>query len=267
MASLNEGAMEDHFLSLQEIKDALECVICLDVPKKDPIYQCDNGHILCSFCHENVSDCPVCRVKLGRSRNLAVEKVLSKCPRPCEYDTYGCTVKLTKEALTAHNDICKYKPVECLNSMCKELVSMIEMAKHMEDAHTVFKADGHSIHYNKMSTYLKSNVQFNPAHFTFDGVDFFSFFWRTFEPQRRWHLWLYMIGTPEERKDYIYTVKITAAEYNEELSYTGQPVSLRIDRDQISFMNRCLTIDDEGIQRFCNNDRLNISYNIQKNKS
>ena len=52
--------------------------------------------------HEKVTNCPVCRVKLSRLRNLAVEKVLSKCPRPCEFSNDGCNIKLTKEALDAH---------------------------------------------------------------------------------------------------------------------------------------------------------------------
>ena len=37
---------KDHVFSYQEIKDAVECVICLGIPR-NPIYQCDNGHILC----------------------------------------------------------------------------------------------------------------------------------------------------------------------------------------------------------------------------
>ena len=98
MASLNDGVIDEHYLALHEIQDALECIVCLDVPKNDPIYQCDNGHILCNSCHANVTDCPMCRVKLGTSRNLAVERVLSKFPRACEYDTHGCKIKMIKEA-------------------------------------------------------------------------------------------------------------------------------------------------------------------------
>ena len=264
MASLDDGIIEEHYLSLHEIQDALECIVCLDVPKSDPVYQCDNGHILCSSCHPNVSDCPMCRVKLGRSRNLAVERVLAKFPRPCEFDIHGCQIKMTKEALDVHTNICSYKPVPCLSSVCKELIPMVEMPAHMNDIHHVFKTNTYSIHYENMSKYMKSNVQFNPAHFTFDEKDFFSFCWRTFHPQNCWHIWLYMVGTPEESQKYNYHVKITGLMYKEEFSYTGQPVSLHIGRDAISLMNRCLTIHDGGIERFCDNNRLNIFYKISR---
>ena len=264
MASLKDGVIDEHYLALHEIQDALECIVCLDVPKTDPVYQCDNGHILCNSCHANVTDCPMCRVKLGTSRNLAVERVLSKFPRACEYDTHGCKVKMIKGALETHQNSCKYKPVRCLSAVCKELIPMVEMPNHMNDIHKVFKANTYSIHYENMSKYMKSNVQFNPAHFSFDEKDFFSFFWRTFEPENSWHIWLYMVGTPEESLKYSYQVKISGATYKEELLYTGQPVSLQIGRDKISSINRCLTISDGGIERFCDSNRLNIFYKINR---
>lgn len=266
MASLEDGEIEEHFLALHEIKDALDCTICLDIPKNDPVYQCENGHILCKECRENITDCPVCRVKLGSLRNLAIEKVLAKCPRPCEYSNYGCIVKLTKEALDVHKDVCKYKPLQCLHPVCKEFVPMIEIPSHMNQEHNVVKVDSYLIQYDNMNTYIKSHGQFIPAHLTFQGSNFYSFVWRTFSPPSRWHFWLYIVGTPSDSKSYIYTVKINAPEYNEEFSYKGQPVSLRIEKSKISNMNRCLTIDDECMERFCENNVLKIEYCISCNK-
>ena len=264
MASLEDGFIEDNYIALHEIQDAFECIVCIDVPKLDPVYQCDNGHILCSSCHANVTDCPICRIKLGNSRNLAVEKVLSKFPRPCEFDVYGCKVRMASKTLPTHQNFCKYKPVQCLSAVCKELIPMVEMPTHMNDIHHVFKSDTYSIHYENMSRYTKTNVQFNPAHFSFDEKDFFSFFWRTFEPQNCWHIWLYMVGSPEESQKYSYQVKLRGSKYNEELSYFGQTVSLHIDKNEITSINRCLTIQDGNIERFCTKDRLNIFYKINK---
>ena len=267
MDSLDDEEIEDHFLALHEIKDALECIVCLDVPKDDPVYQCNNGHILCNFCHQNVTNCPVCRVKLGRLRNLAVEKVLSKYPRPCEFNNDGCNIKLTKEALDAHKDVCEYKPVECIHPVCKELIPMTRVTAHMREEHDVVKADRYIIQYDYMNTYIKGRGQFIPAYLTFEDVDFYSFVWRTFSPKSRWHLWLYIVGTPADSKNYNYTVKITSPEYDEAISYTGQPTSLRIEKEKISKMNRCLTIDDDCMERFCENNTLKIRYLICKNNN
>ena len=267
MDSIEDTDLEKHFLAFHEIKDALECIVCLDVPKDNPVYQCNNGHILCHYCHENVTDCPVCRVKLGRLRNLAVEKVLAKCPRPCEFSSAGCNIKLTKEALDAHKDVCEYKPIECIYPICKELIPMTRIPAHMNEEHNVIKADNYLIQYDNMNNYIKGRGQFIPAHLIFEDVDFYSFVWRTFSPQSRWHLWLYIVGTPDDSKNYVYTVKITSPEYNEELSYAGQPASLQIEKGKISKMNRCLTVDDECMERFCENNFLKIEYSIRKHNN
>jgi len=257
---------------LEEVEDELHCVICLETPENDYVYQCDNGHILCSACHTKVTYCPLCRVKLGKSRNLAVEKILSKCQELCKYGEHGCTIKLTKDALKAHMDICKYKPVKCVAWICKKKIPMIELLQHVNDEHDFSKTEQTlrvkhiRVSYINMSQHLNiSRAQFSQTLIAFDETNFFSFACRTFEPKRRWNLWLYMINTPEACKDYIYTVKISGVEYNEELSYTGQPVSLLIDKNEIIRSSRCLTVDEDAIQRFCNNDRLTIYFHIRQN--
>ena len=96
---------------------------------------------------------------------------------------------------------------------------MIKIPTHMNDVHHVFKSNTYSIHYENMSKYIKSSVQFNPAHFSFDDKDFFSFFWRTFEPEKCWHVWLYMVGTPEESVKYTYQVKLAGTTFENFIKY------------------------------------------------
>ena len=63
-----------------ELKKSLECPVCFYTPKAGPLYQCENGHILCSGCNGKVQQCPECRVDLPnvRIRNLFAEKQLEK---------------------------------------------------------------------------------------------------------------------------------------------------------------------------------------------
>ena len=262
------AALEAHLLLLEEIQDALECVICMDVPKHNPVYQCNNGHIVCKSCHSNVVHCGVCKVKLGNLRNLAVEKVLEKCPRPCEYDYFGCSMKLTRDALEFHENICKYKPVQCLSTDCEKLVPLIRITKHMEEIHHVYKASGYTIKYENLGKEIENEVQIHPAHFMFDGISFFSFVWRSFGTcHRHWYVWLYMVGNPDETKSYIYTVTMKSDEFCEEIMYKGQPVSLQIKREDVFKMGRCLSFDDVLAKRFCVNDCLTISFTINRKQT
>ena len=71
----------ESILSVGELRKALECPVCFYTPKAGPLYQCENGHILCSACNAKVQKCPECRVDLNdgvRIRCLFAEKQLEK---------------------------------------------------------------------------------------------------------------------------------------------------------------------------------------------
>ena len=65
-------------VSVAGLKRALECPVCFETPKAGPLYQCENGHILCSGCIEKVQECHQCRAKLPatRIRNIFAEQQL-----------------------------------------------------------------------------------------------------------------------------------------------------------------------------------------------
>ena len=66
--------------SVEELRKSLECPVCLETPKVEPSYQCENGHILCSACNAKINQCPECRVDMPkvRIRSLFAEKQLQK---------------------------------------------------------------------------------------------------------------------------------------------------------------------------------------------
>ena len=65
--------------STEDLKEDLECPVCLKIPKDIPIYQCTAGHIHCKDCHPSLRRCPICRIELqGENRSLMTEKFLSR---------------------------------------------------------------------------------------------------------------------------------------------------------------------------------------------
>ena len=61
-----------------QIRDILECPVCLEPPASIPIYTCDYGHILCNSCHDRFTNCPTCQTKLVGKRCLVSEKIVSE---------------------------------------------------------------------------------------------------------------------------------------------------------------------------------------------
>ena len=68
---------DDLPISIEGLKNILECPVCLSPPTSTPIYRCDNGHILCSVCRSKVKICPECRIELGNLRCLTSEKIVT----------------------------------------------------------------------------------------------------------------------------------------------------------------------------------------------
>lgn len=42
-------------MSVRELEEALECPVCTKVPQATPIFQCDNGHMICKVCRAKIN--------------------------------------------------------------------------------------------------------------------------------------------------------------------------------------------------------------------
>ena len=71
--------MEQPSDELREIARDLECPVCFNVAKP-PIYQCEEGHIICHQCKPNLEKCPSCSKKYSEPaiRNRLAEKISDK---------------------------------------------------------------------------------------------------------------------------------------------------------------------------------------------
>lgn len=106
----------------QRLGGILCCAVCLDLPKA-AVYQCSNGHLMCSGCFthlladarlkDETASCPNCRCVLTRdlcSRNLAVEKAVSELPGLCRF----CNKELSRALMSHHElNICEERLIWC----------------------------------------------------------------------------------------------------------------------------------------------------------
>eukprot|EP00124_Ichthyophonus_hoferi_P002681 Ihof_evm6s193 gene=Ihof_evmTU6s193 len=97
----------------------LNCSICLSQPEAE-VYQCSNGHLLCTDCHKRVGAedscaCPTCRVRMSRNnptRNYVAEKARDQLPASCE--NKGCNDALTVATIVLHQTTqCPFRPSKC----------------------------------------------------------------------------------------------------------------------------------------------------------
>ena len=83
-------------------KDLLECPICFETIDSAPIYQCQNGHVVCKNCHPKLKTCAICRVDIikkskrdGPIRNLKLEEMVERL----QSSVSEATKKLVSESI------------------------------------------------------------------------------------------------------------------------------------------------------------------------
>ena len=60
------------------IRDLLECPVCMETIKSVPVYQCNNGHVICQDCIKELTSCPICRNNSTPARSLKLEKIVQR---------------------------------------------------------------------------------------------------------------------------------------------------------------------------------------------
>uniref|UniRef100_A0A2P2K2Z3 RING-type E3 ubiquitin transferase n=2 Tax=Rhizophora mucronata TaxID=61149 RepID=A0A2P2K2Z3_RHIMU len=135
--------------STSNVQELLECPVCWNL-MFPPIYQCANGHTLCSSCKARISNsCPTCRGELGNIRCLALEKVAESLEVPCKYHMDGSSVKLEQEK------ICKCRPYNCpyAGVECSITGDIPSLVIHLKTDHKVDVHNGCTFNHR----YVKSN--------------------------------------------------------------------------------------------------------------
>ena len=69
----NQNSITDEY-----IRELLECPVCLETIKSAPVYQCNNGHVICKECIKELNNCPICRNDSAPARSLQLEKIVHR---------------------------------------------------------------------------------------------------------------------------------------------------------------------------------------------
>jgi len=256
------------FVCMENLKDLLECTVCLKMQKKGPIYQCEKGHCVCSDCRSKLTRCPVCRIPLGNTRSLIYEKMLEQLPHSCKFEEHGCQTQDTSQTLEAHERDCQHRLVNCFWLRCKTQVPMSQLLKH-ENNHDLQKLTELKLSKNIQSYFgvttaaleCKGNWYWEPTRIIVNFKHYFLEAWRN--PVGQWFIWMYTIGSREECEKLIYQVKVVSGNGIEELFYRGHCISLDVTKEQIAEACNCLTFSDAIAKRLRSNNRIKYIVDIE----
>ncbi|XP_039143279.1 E3 ubiquitin-protein ligase SINA-like 1 [Dioscorea cayenensis subsp. rotundata] len=111
--------------------DAFDCPICFEA-LYPPIYQCPNGHLMCSKCTVKLTGkCPSCSQIIGLIRCLALEKIIETMEISCS--NAGCDETLVYIDRASHQKSCSYAQCSC--PVCSFQGCVTTLSQHFVDTH------------------------------------------------------------------------------------------------------------------------------------
>ncbi|CAA0839649.1 E3 ubiquitin-protein ligase SINA-like 3 [Striga hermonthica] len=115
----------------------LECPnCCRPLFSRFPVYQCTNGHILCSPCCRDYNNkCTICRRVMGIHLRC-LEKVVESLTFPCDNSSFGCSkVFSSHRDKLDHEGTCEFIPYYCPFTSCEFSGLYNDLYRHFTQAH------------------------------------------------------------------------------------------------------------------------------------
>ncbi|XP_023644278.1 E3 ubiquitin-protein ligase SINA-like 2 [Capsella rubella] len=116
--------------------DLLDCPICCH-PLTSPIFQCVNGHLVCSSCHPKLRNkCPSCSLTIGNNRSRIAERLLEAVLVPCRNAKHGCPERYPHgKELADHEKICDLYVCYCPAKNCNHSAFQLDLYCHYTACH------------------------------------------------------------------------------------------------------------------------------------
>ena len=225
-----------HF-TMNKLEEILSCPVCLVIPRDTPIYQCNNGHLICKHCYkkvENTTDaCPVCKKALPRDRirNITAEQVIDNNPGfnfACDFSVHGCEFKGRKNNLKQHELRCNFRNVPCPNftlshrKKCKGVIPLNELLNHLA------QTKGGKLHASKLNTEEKKFIiwkdwdtdsVYDPDVYNIDGNYFIL---NTMIRDGLFYAWVQVAADIDISNNYKVVMRISKYNYGTTLTECGK---------------------------------------------
>jgi len=116
-----------HSITLEKLKENVECPVCMEIPRAGPMFVCPNGHFVCKKC--KTGSCPTCRVAMGAGKSLLAITVIENIDHKCKF--VECEELFALDKLAAHEKICEHRIVRCPHSLCTVDMALSKLLEHL----------------------------------------------------------------------------------------------------------------------------------------
>jgi len=171
--------LESEKKKVYDLEETVKCPVCLEVPRKGPVFACPNGHLVCQKCKR--ASCATCREVMGDHKSLLAIAVIEKILHDCKF--VGCEEKFPLNNIEEHEKVCKHRVVACPDLSCVQRMPLSKLLAHLGTSldcsydRTPLEVDGSSIavhlYLQRLAKLEKPVINWKVHTFFFEG-HFFS---------------------------------------------------------------------------------------------
>ncbi|WJX63889.1 RING-type E3 ubiquitin transferase [Trifolium repens] len=130
-----DSARDDSVSLMISNPKMLDCCVCFQ-PLSIPVFQCDNGHIICSTCCPELrNECPKCTLRISSKHCKAIENLSLSIEMSSPDTKYGCREKIIYLGKRKHEEECIHEPCYCPFLGCDFVASSKVLSSHFSNKH------------------------------------------------------------------------------------------------------------------------------------
>ena len=190
------------------------------------------------------------------TRNVALENIVRSQKYPCVNRQSGCRELFSIEHIAKHHAVCVYGKIKCplhLLKNCSWNGFKNDLKEHAKVAHPKYVFEGSTFHFPLLSESLAIVYYFREI-----------FTCCLQKKDGRYYGAVQLTGTSNEPSKYKYEYTLRAANGIEQISNTFLVQGYSEDFETIFNSKKCLTLDEETINLFVADDKLNLIVTLSR---
>jgi len=126
----NNATLVKKYLTLScNLREKVECPVCLEVPLCGPVHVCPDGHLVCSKCKSD--NCPSCMCRMYDGKSLLAVDVIENIEHKCRNEECGALFSLSE--YKTHKKSCPHRIVQCPapRELCGKQMALRKVFDHV----------------------------------------------------------------------------------------------------------------------------------------
>eukprot|EP00092_Neocalanus_flemingeri_P031836 GFUD01034583.1.p1 GENE.GFUD01034583.1~~GFUD01034583.1.p1 ORF type:complete len:340 (+),score=71.75 GFUD01034583.1:70-1089(+) len=259
--------IDKHKHVVDQLKEKVECPVCMEIPRMGPVHVCPNGHFVCNKCKKE--SCPTCRVGMEDGKSLLAVTVIENIEHKCKFD--DCKEFFAVDQLEGHEKLCKHRTVSCPYVNCSQKIALSKLVDHLNK-----QTCSSNLIPTVIASSSKFGVKFRVSNNVLSdmtwGVRTFSYKDQSFgviakKIDNFFYFTMVMFDSEKECSKYniemeVYECGSSSQDSESSFRFCGKPCSIDEDKDNLKYNG--LAVHNIGMEKILrkSNDRFNVSVRI-----